>query len=69
MHKNEVLIYWSREDKIFIAEVPKLAGCLAHGKTQTEALQNVNQAIQLWIETAKEFGDRIPQPKRSRIAA
>ncbi len=69
MHKYEVLIYWSREDKIFIAEIPELAGCLAHGKTQTEALQNVNEAIELWIATAKEFGDRIPQPRRSKIAA
>lgn len=69
MHKYEVVIYWSAEDKLFVAEVPELAGCAAHGKTQTEALQNVNDAIELWIETAREFGDEIPAPREHKIAA
>ncbi len=69
MHKYEIVIFWSNEDQFFVAEVSELAGCLAHGKTQSEALENVHEAIELWIETATEFGDKIPQPKRHLIAA
>ena len=67
MHKYEIIIYWSREDQVFVAEVPELAGCMAHGSTQQEALSNANEAIQLWIDTAQEFGDPIPEPKEQRL--
>lgn len=69
MHKYEIIIYWSDEDKIFVAEVPDLKGCIAHGKTPDEAAKNVGEAIELWLETAREFGDEIPQPSRSLVAA
>ena len=69
MDKYEIIIYWSDEDKIFVAEVPELKGCLAHGKTQTEAVKNINEAIELWLETADEFGDEIPMPRRRLVAA
>lgn len=69
MHKYEVVIYWSEEDATFVAEAPELPGCLAHGKTQPEALQNINDAINLWLETAREFGDPIPKPKQRQLAA
>jgi len=68
MNKYEVIIYWSQEDNAFVAEVPELAGCAAHGSTQEDALESAKQAIQLWIDTAKEFGDPIPIPKRRRLA-
>ena len=67
MHKYEIIIYWSREDGVFVAEVPELAGCLAHGDTQQAALRNVNQAMDLWLDTAREFGDPIPEPKGERL--
>lgn len=67
MHKYEVIIYWSKEDAAFIADVPELAGCMAHGGTQMAALENVNQAIELWLETAREFNDPIPEPKERRL--
>ena len=67
MDKYEVIIYWSNEDRIFIAEVPELPGCMAHGAAQEDALRNVQEAIQLWIDTAKEFGDPIPEPKGRRL--
>ena len=67
MHKYEIIIYWSDEDQIFIAEVPELPGCIAHGNTQDEAFANVKEAIQLWIDTAKEFGDSVPEPKGDRL--
>jgi predicted RNase H-like HicB family nuclease len=67
MHKYEVIIYWSNDDGVFIAEVPELPGCAAHGAAQDEALANVRQAIDLGIETAREFGDPIPEPKGRRL--
>jgi predicted RNase H-like HicB family nuclease len=67
MHKYEIIIYRSSEDQIFIAEVPELPGCIAHGGTQAAALENANEAIQLWIDTANEFGDPVPEPKGQRL--
>ena len=67
MHKYEVILYWSNADDAFVAEVPELAGCMAHGSTQQAALENANQAIGLWIDTAREFGDPIPEPKGERL--
>lgn len=67
MHKYEVILDWSNADDVFVAEVPELAGCMAHGPTHDAALANVNQAIQLWVETAREFGDPIPEPKGERL--
>jgi predicted RNase H-like HicB family nuclease len=62
MHKYEIIIYRSNEDRVFVAEVPELPGCLAHGDSQAAALSNVNDAMQLWLDTAKEFGRPIPEP-------
>ena len=67
MTKYEVIIYWSQEDDAYVAEVPQLAGCAAHGGSQEEALRNAQGAIGLWIETAQEFGDPIPEPKGRRL--
>jgi predicted RNase H-like HicB family nuclease len=67
MNKYEVIIYWSKEDDAYIAEVPQLAGCVAHGDSQEQALRNVQDAMCLWIETAKEFGDPIPEPIGRRL--
>ncbi|HTS76095.1 MAG TPA: type II toxin-antitoxin system HicB family antitoxin [Bryobacteraceae bacterium] len=67
MSKYEVIIYWSDEDGAFIAEVPELPGCCAHGSTQAAALASSQSAIRLWISTAKEFGDPIPKPKGRRL--
>jgi predicted RNase H-like HicB family nuclease len=67
MHKYEVIIYWSDEDQVFIAEVPELPGCMAHGSSQEESLASANQAIQLWIDTAREVGRPVPEPKGHRL--
>ena len=67
MHKYEIIIYWSNEDEVFVAEVPELPGCAAHCDLQAEAVEQVGQAIDLWIDTAKEFGDPIPEPKGERL--
>ncbi|MDP2996813.1 MAG: type II toxin-antitoxin system HicB family antitoxin [Bryobacterales bacterium] len=63
MTKYEVILYWSSEDDAFIAEVPELAGCAADGATRQEALANVEVVIAEWLETARELGRFIPEPK------
>jgi len=59
MSKYEIIIYWSEEDKAFIAEVPELAGCMADGKTYQEALANAEIIIQEWIEAAQKQGAKL----------
>jgi len=63
MIKYEVIIYWSADDDAFIAEAPELPGCMADGKTYIEALTSVEQVAQEWVETARELGREIPEPK------
>lgn len=67
MNRYEVIIYWSDEDAAFVAEVPELPGCMAHGATHAAALKNAKAAMQLWIKTAQEFGDPVPEPKGRRL--
>ena len=63
MSKYEVIIYGSEEDGAFVAEAPQLPGCAAHGPTQGAALASAQEAIQLWIGTAREFDEAIPEPR------
>ena len=67
MFKYEIILYWGNADDAFVAEVPELPGCAAHGDTQENALKNINQAMELWIDTAKEAGEPIPEPKGERL--
>ena len=66
-NKYEIIIFWSEENNAYIAEVPELPGCMADGSTYYEALQNAEQVIDEWIETAKSIGRTIPVP-RGRLA-
>lgn len=61
--KYEIILYWSEEDGAYIAEVPELAGCMADGPTAREALCHVEQVALEWMETARELGRDIPEPK------
>ncbi len=63
MYKYERIIYWSENDNKFVVEVPELAGCMADGETAEQALKNAEIIIAEWLETAKEVGREIPQPK------
>ncbi len=67
MLKYEVISYWSSDDGAFIAEVPELPGCAAHGDTPEAALSEAQHTMRLWLETAEEFGDPIPEPKGCRL--
>jgi predicted RNase H-like HicB family nuclease len=61
--KYELIIYWSEEDQAFIIEVPELPGCMADGETYEDAVQNAEVVIREWIDTARELGRSIPEPK------
>jgi predicted RNase H-like HicB family nuclease len=63
MNKFEIILYWSNEDEAFIAEVPELPGCAADGTTRQEALANAEVVISEWLETARELGRPIPEPR------
>jgi len=69
MNKYEMIIYWSKEDGTFVAEVPELPGCMSDGATYQEAVSNAETVIQEWIDTAKDLGRPIPQPKGRLIYA
>ncbi len=61
--KYEVVIWWSEEDSAFLAEVPELPGCMADGETHAAALQNLDEAVRLWLDAASRQGHPIPEPK------
>ncbi len=61
--KYELIIYWSDEDQSFIVEVPELPGCMADGESYEAAVANAQQVIQEWVDTAKELGRPVPEPK------
>ena len=63
MNKFEIILYWSNEDQAFIAEVPELPGCAADGTTRQQALANAEVVISEWLETARELGRPIPEPR------
>lgn len=63
MTKYEMIIYWSEEDQVYIAEVPELAGCMADGGSYQEAVKNAERVIAEWLETAVELGRSVPEPK------
>ena len=66
-NRYEIIIFWSDEDASFVADVPELPGCMAHGPSHAEALRNAEEAIELWVEMAHESGREIPQPKGRRL--
>ena len=61
--KYEVIVFWDQQDSIFVAEVPELPGCMAHGNTKKNAIENAEIAAQLWIKTAEEDNVDIPKPR------
>jgi predicted RNase H-like HicB family nuclease len=69
MIRYEIIIYWSAEDQSFIADVTELPGCMSDGATYQEALKNAKTVIGEWIETARELGRPIPEPKGRLVYA
>lgn len=67
MDRYEIIIFWSNEDNAFVADVPELPGCMAHGNTHEAALAEVKVAISLWLEAAKAAGRTAPSPRGARL--
>jgi len=67
MLKYAIEIFYSQEDKGYIAIAPELKGCSAFGETDEEALKEIKIAIDLWLKTAKSEGKIIPKPKGQLI--
>ena len=67
--RYEVIIYWSESDQAYIAEVPELPGCAADGPSYQKALAAVEVVINEWIETARELGRPIPNPRGRPVPA
>ncbi|CAN5386349.1 type II toxin-antitoxin system HicB family antitoxin [soil metagenome] len=67
VNRYGIVIFWSDQDRVFIADVPELPGCMAHGATHGAALKNVQKAMKLWIKSSREFGDEVPEPKGRRL--
>lgn len=63
MNRYEVVIYWNSDEEAFVAEVPELSGCAAEGQTREAAIVNVEAVIQDWLESAREAGRQIPEPR------
>jgi len=66
-NRYEIIIFWSDEDRAFVADVPELPGCMAHGASHEEALDNAQEAILLWVDTARELGRPVPEPRGRRL--
>jgi predicted RNase H-like HicB family nuclease len=69
MIRYELIIYWSKEDNAFVAEVPELPGWMADGATYQEAIANAEVIIREWIDTARELGRPIPEPRGRLVYA
>ena len=66
-YKYELIVSWSEDDAVFVADVPELPGCLAHGITPAAAVSSAQEAIALWLEVAREAGRPIPEPRGRRL--
>ena len=62
MPKYSIFIQYDESDNIFVAEIPELPGCMAHGDTPEQAMKEILVAQELWLEVAAEHGDEIPEP-------
>lgn len=60
--KYPIEVFWSDEDKGYIAVMPDLPGCSAWGESEEEALREAQDAAQAWIKAAKKAGKVIPSP-------
>ncbi len=62
-----IKVFYSEQDKGFIAVIPDLPGCSAFGETEEEAIKQVKIAQELWIKTAKKEGRKIPHPSAESV--
>lgn len=61
--RYKIVIQYDETDKIYVASVPELQGCMAHGKTQREALEEISVVFDMWMREAERMGLEIPAPE------
>jgi predicted RNase H-like HicB family nuclease len=61
--RYEIVIYWSQSDEVFLAEVPEIPRLITDGATRSEALAHAEEMIAAYLETAREAGWPIPEPR------
>ncbi len=61
--KYHIDVFWSGDDRCWIADVPDLKSCAAHGETPEGVVAEVQVAIEGCLEVAREHGDMIPEPR------
>jgi len=66
MNEYQTIIRWSKVDGVYVVNVPELPGCMAHGESREEALRRAREAVDFWIETARDDGRRVPAPRSER---
>ena len=66
-HRYAIILHWSSVDGVFVAEAPELPGCMGHGDSEEAAIRSIKKATALWIDTATEFGDPVPEPKGEHL--
>lgn len=62
-HHYHINLFWSNEDKVWIADVPDLKPCSAHGDTPAEAIAEVQIVIGMWLDYAREHGHPVPEAR------
>ena len=67
--RYEMIVWWSSEDDAFVVDVPELPGCMAHGNTRAEAIAKAEEAVAFWIQTAREDGINVPEPRGRLVVA
>ena len=67
MRSFQILVAWSPEDQVYVAQVPDLPGCIAHGRSEQGAFENAKSAIELYLEDLSENGDSIPEPRQYHL--
>ena len=63
MRDYHINVFWSDEDKCYVADIPDLKYCSAFGATPEDAVREVMIAKEGWLETAREEGKPIPRPR------
>ncbi len=69
MKSYQILVVWSPVDRAFVAQVPDLPGCMAHGATQEKALENIRQAVDLYTDDLLRTGQGIPAPREYQLVS
>jgi predicted RNase H-like HicB family nuclease len=63
MKDYHINVFYSEEDECYIADIPDLRYCSAHGDTPLEAVREIEIAKSMWLQCAIEHGDSIPEPQ------